>query len=63
MKVTVINPPFLKLLRQLGPAGIISSLSQEVFADIKVCKRSLSSQKVVIYGTVQACEEGGDVVC
>ncbi|CBJ26590.1 hypothetical protein Esi_0035_0090 [Ectocarpus siliculosus] len=34
-QVTVVNPPFLKLMQQYEPSGIISTLSQEVFADIK----------------------------
>lgn len=34
--MTVVNPPFLKLMEQYEPTGLISTLSQEVFADIKV---------------------------
>lgn len=36
MQVTVVNPPFLKLMQQYEPSGLISTLSQEVFASIKV---------------------------
>lgn len=34
----MVNPPFLKLMHEYEPSGIISTLSQEVFADIKVGK-------------------------
>ncbi|CAM9257644.1 unnamed protein product [Scytosiphon promiscuus] len=34
-QVTVVNPPFLKLLHQYEPSGILSTLSQEIFASIK----------------------------
>lgn len=37
-QVTVVNPPFLKLMQQYEPSGIISTLSQEVFASIKVSR-------------------------
>lgn len=35
-QVTVVNPPFLKLMHKYQPNGLISTLAQEVFADIKV---------------------------
>lgn len=35
-QVTVVNPPFLKLMQQFEPTGLVSTLSQEVFANIKV---------------------------
>lgn len=38
-QVTVVNPLFLKLMQQYTPTGIMSTLAQEVFADIKVSKR------------------------
>ncbi|CAM9656283.1 unnamed protein product [Ascophyllum nodosum] len=34
-EVTVVNPPFLKLLQRYKPTGLLSTLAQEVFADIK----------------------------
>ncbi|CAM9090652.1 unnamed protein product, partial [Laminaria digitata] len=34
-EVTVVNPLFLKLMQQYTPTGIMSTLAQEVFADIK----------------------------
>ncbi|CAM9202218.1 unnamed protein product [Choristocarpus tenellus] len=34
-KVTVINPPFMKLMQQYTPVGLLSTLSQEVFSKIK----------------------------
>ena len=46
----MVNPPFLKLMQQYEPSGIISTLSQEVFADIKVgrvdSKLSLATHQV-----------------
>lgn len=44
-QVTVINPPFLKLLNKYEPGGVISTLSQEVFADIKVTSNNITPIK------------------
>lgn len=48
-QVTVVNPLFLKLLQQYKPTGIISTLAQEVFADIKVSSRiSVQPQRLCL---------------
>ncbi|CAM9728040.1 unnamed protein product, partial [Sphacelaria rigidula] len=35
VNVTVVNPPFLKLMNKYKPTGLISILSREVFSEIK----------------------------
>eukprot|EP00903_Cladosiphon_okamuranus_P017641 g16248.t1 len=58
-EVTVVNPPFLKLMQRYEPSGLVSTLSQEVFADIKEHKL----EGLVIDEWRGVLGDGSDIVC
>ena len=62
-QVTVVNPLFLKLMQQYKPTGIISTLAQEVFADIKVSGRINVEPRQTLATVARYCSMGLSTYC